>query len=154
MVLGFGFKASKTLVTNHRNRIMIRDLSTGRPISWRSLVGLTLILDVPPTCPAAHPVLLISHQPRQNQAEGGTAKIKVNPTEVRQEMCHPVVRCPIKRCMGYIFHFQCRKVTTESSTGSTSSNRIRTILTVQVREVPFAYKFGNTCQLTFSVSQC
>ena len=38
----------------------------------------------------AQPVLPISHQPGQNQAEGGTEKIKVNPTEVCQEMCHPV----------------------------------------------------------------
>ena len=50
---------------------------------------LTLIWDVPPSCPAAQPVLPISHQPWQNQAEGGTAKIKVNPTEVRQEMSRP-----------------------------------------------------------------
>ena len=49
-----------------------------------------MIWDVPPSCPGAQPVLPISHQPRQNQAEGGTAKIKVNPTQVRQEMCHPV----------------------------------------------------------------
>ena len=41
-------------------------------------------------CPAAQPVLPISYQPRQNQAEGGTAKIKANPTQVRQEMCYPV----------------------------------------------------------------
>ena len=34
----------------------------------------------------------MSHQPRQKQAEGGTAKIKVNPTQVRQEMGHPVYR--------------------------------------------------------------
>ena len=33
-----------------------------------------------------------THQPKQNPAEGGTAKIKVNPTQVRQEMCHPVQR--------------------------------------------------------------
>ena len=49
-----------------------------------------MIWDVPPSCPGAQPVLPISHQPRQNQAERGTAKIKVNPTQVRQEMCHPV----------------------------------------------------------------
>ena len=30
------------------------------------------------------------HQPRQNQAEDGTAKIKVNPTQGRQEMGLPV----------------------------------------------------------------
>ena len=57
-----------------------------------SLVELTLIWDIPPSCPAAQPVLPISHQPRQNQAEGGTAKIKVNPTQVRQEMGLPVER--------------------------------------------------------------
>ena len=42
------------------------------------------------SCPVAQPVLPASHQPRQNQADGGTVKIKVNPTEVRQEMGLPV----------------------------------------------------------------
>ena len=65
--------------------------TTRRSISWPTSVGLTLIWGVPPSCPAAQPVLPISHQPRQNQAEGGTAKNKVNPTEVRQEMDHPVL---------------------------------------------------------------
>ena len=46
-------------------------------------------MDVPPSCPPVQPVLPISHQPKQNQAEGVTAKIKVNPTEVRQEMDLP-----------------------------------------------------------------
>ena len=39
------------------------------------IVGLILIYDVPPTCPAAQPVQPTSHQPKQNQAEGGTAQI-------------------------------------------------------------------------------
>ena len=64
--------------------------STGRPISWRTSVGLTWIWDVPPSCPSAQPFLPISHQPRQNRAEGETDKIKVNPTQVRQEMGLPV----------------------------------------------------------------
>ena len=63
---------------------------TERPISCRAWVELTLIWDVPPSCPAAQPVLTISHQSGQNQAEGGTANIKVNPTQVRQEMGLPV----------------------------------------------------------------
>ena len=49
-----------------------------------------MIWDVPPACPAAQPVLPISHQPRHNWADSGTLKIKVNPTKVRQEMGHPV----------------------------------------------------------------
>ena len=53
-----------------------------------------MIWDVPPSCPGAQPVLPISHQPRQNKAERETAKIKVNPTQVRQEMCHPVEHLP------------------------------------------------------------
>ena len=60
--------------------------STGRPISWQTSVGLTLIWDVPPSCPAAQSVLPISHQPRQNQAEGGTVKVKVNPTQLSDQM--------------------------------------------------------------------
>ena len=69
-------------------------ICTGWPISWRTWVGLTLIWDVPPSCPAAQPVLPISHQPRQNQAEVGTAKIKVNPPQVRPpgdvSPCRPI----------------------------------------------------------------
>ena len=63
---------------NKRTCILQGDPSPGEP----GLGGL-LIWGVPPSCPAAQPVLPISHQPRQNQAEGGTAKIQVNPTEVR-----------------------------------------------------------------------
>ena len=49
--------------------------------SW---VGLTMICDVPSSCPLAQPVLPISHQPEQNQADGG----KVNPSQLSD---HPVV---------------------------------------------------------------
>ena len=42
---------------------------TGWTISWRTWVGLTLICDVPPSCPAAQPLLPISHQPKQNGAQ-------------------------------------------------------------------------------------
>ena len=38
--------------------------------------------DVPPSCSSVQQVLPLSHQPRQNQAEGVKAKIKVNPTQV------------------------------------------------------------------------
>ena len=40
---------------------------------------LTWFYDIPASCPAAEPLLPISHKSRQNQAEGGTAKIKANP---------------------------------------------------------------------------
>ena len=79
---------------------------TGWHISWWNSVRLTLIWDVSPSCPAAQPALPISHQPRQNQAEGGTAKILVNPTEVRQEMCHPVslsIINPIRELFAYLY---------------------------------------------------
>ena len=46
-------------------------------------VGLTLIWDVPRLAGRYCSYLL----PKQ---AGGTSQIKVNPTEVRQEMCHPV----------------------------------------------------------------
>ena len=51
---------------------------------------MILIWDVPACCPTAQAVLPISHQHRQNKAEGGTTKIKVNPTKVLQEMGPPV----------------------------------------------------------------
>ena len=74
--------------------------------SW---VGLTFICGVPPSCPPDQPVMPIYHQPRQNQAEGGTrylggtAKIKVNSTQVCQETGHPVhnTRCHTIRHVGY-----------------------------------------------------
>ena len=34
----------------------------------------------PPSCSLAQPILPISHQPKQNQAAGGTNKKEVNPT--------------------------------------------------------------------------
>ena len=64
-------------------QIVQGDTSPGEP-------GLTLIWDVPPSCPAAQPLLPNSHQPKQNWADNGTVKIQVNPTQVRQEMDHPV----------------------------------------------------------------
>ena len=38
-------------------------------------------LGVPPSCPAAQPLLPNSHQPNQNRADGGTLKIQVDPTQ-------------------------------------------------------------------------
>ena len=38
----------------------------------------------------AQPILPTSYQPKPQQAEGGTAKIKVNPTQLSDQMCHPV----------------------------------------------------------------
>ena len=54
-------------------------ISTGWPISWWTWVGLTLIWDVPLSCPPAQPLLLNSNQPKQNRADSGTVKIQVNP---------------------------------------------------------------------------
>ena len=59
----------------------------GRIVGW---FGLTLICSVSPSCPLAQPVLPISHQPKQNQADGVTAKIKVNPTQLSKKMPLPV----------------------------------------------------------------
>ena len=38
-------------------------------------------LGVPPSCPAAQPLLPNSHQPKQIRADSGTLKILVNPTQ-------------------------------------------------------------------------
>ena len=65
--------------------------STGRSIWSDSWVGLTRLCDVPPYCPLAQPVLPISHQPKPNQADGGTAQIKFNPTRLSGQMDHPVL---------------------------------------------------------------
>ena len=67
--------------------------TTRWPIWSDSWVRLTLIYDVPPTCALAQPVLPIPYQPKQNQAEGGTTKIKVNPTRLSDQMSHSVQRC-------------------------------------------------------------
>ena len=53
-------------------------------------VGLTLILMFHSSCPAAQPVLPILHQSRENWADCGISKIKVNLTQVRDLMVHPV----------------------------------------------------------------
>ena len=60
--------------------------------SQDSLVGLTMVKDVPPYCPVAQHGLPISRQPRQKQTEGGTAKSKVNPTILPNQMPLPVLQ--------------------------------------------------------------
>ena len=47
-------------------------------------------LGVPPSCQAAQPLLPNSDQPRQNWADSGTPKIRVNPTQVLGQMNRPV----------------------------------------------------------------
>ena len=54
-------------------------------------VRLTLIWMFHSACPSALPSLPISHQPKQNWTDGGTAKIEVNPTQVRDLLGHPVL---------------------------------------------------------------
>ena len=46
--------------------------------------------NVPLSCPGAQRVLPISHLPKQNQAEGGTAEIEVNPLQLSEQMPTPV----------------------------------------------------------------
>ena len=53
----------------------LTEVTTGWPIFSDSWVGLTLICVVPLSCLAVQPLLPTSHQPKQNQAEGGTARI-------------------------------------------------------------------------------
>ena len=48
-------------------------------------------LGVPLSCPAAQPLLPNFHLPKQNLADGGTTKIKVNTTQVSGQMNHPVM---------------------------------------------------------------
>ena len=73
----------RRVLTNGR---VVQGGPSGRIVGW-----LTLICNVPPFGPAAQPLLPISHQPKQNQAEGGTNKIEVNPTQLSDQMDHPVV---------------------------------------------------------------
>ena len=47
--------------------------------SISSDVGLNLVYDVSLSCPAAQPLLPTSHQPKQDQAEGGRAKTQSQP---------------------------------------------------------------------------
>ena len=57
----------------------------------QTLVGSTLIRMFHSSCPAVLPIILpISHQPKQNQADSGTAKIKVNPTILPDHMPKPI----------------------------------------------------------------
>ena len=48
------------------------------------------IRDVPPSYPVAQLFLAKSYLPKQNWADSGTPKIKVNPTKVCELMEHPV----------------------------------------------------------------
>ena len=50
-------------------------------------VGLTFICYVPP----AQPFLPISHQPKQNRAEDGTAKNQSQPNQLSEQMPLPIL---------------------------------------------------------------
>ena len=70
--------------------------------------------DVPPYCPAAQPLLPNSHQPKQNWADGGTTKIKVNPTQISEQMNHQI----LAHKKHHIKHFQiCQKTRQRKSLG-------------------------------------
>ena len=45
---------------------------------------------VPQSCLVDQPVMPLSHQPKQNQADGGTTKMKINPTQLSEQMVLPV----------------------------------------------------------------
>ena len=62
---------------------------TGRGIWSLSWVGLTIILTVPPPCPAAMTILPHSHLPQTKLADSGTTK-NVNPTQIHEQMPHTV----------------------------------------------------------------
>ena len=58
----------------------------------QTLVVMTWIWMFYSSCTAALLILPISHRPKQNWADRGTAKIKGNPTiQVGHRLCHPVV---------------------------------------------------------------
>ena len=56
----------------------------------RTLVGLPIILNVPPPCPVDQPIPPNFHLPKQDQADRGMIKIIVNPTMERVSQSHPV----------------------------------------------------------------
>ena len=64
--------------------------NTGRTGRSRTWVGLTLIRKFHTSCPVAKHILPNSHQPEQNWADGGIAKIKVGPSQVGDLLAHPV----------------------------------------------------------------
>ena len=58
----------------------------------RYWVGMTLICYVPPSCQADQPGLPISYQPKQNQADDGTDRVKVDSTQQSEQMFFPVLQ--------------------------------------------------------------
>ena len=68
-----------------------KKITHGGPSIWSdSWIRLTLIYDVPLVYPLVQPVLLISHQPRQNLAEFGTTATQVILTLLSEQMNLPV----------------------------------------------------------------
>ena len=56
----------------------------------RDLGWVDFDLVVASSCPAAQPLLPNSYQPKQNWADIGTTKVKVNPTQVFEQKNRPV----------------------------------------------------------------
>ena len=94
-----GFKTSLTVDHNGHirphlyltNRVLISDIHcTGGPISWRTSVGLTLILVVPPSAWFCLGWWEIGGTGWAVRQDGGKSQIKANLTEVCQEMPPPL----------------------------------------------------------------
>ena len=73
-------------------------------VCWWTWVGLTLILAVPPSAWICLGWWEIGRTGWAAGKDGGTSKIKVNPTQVRQQMCHPVQRASVSSAHYHISH--------------------------------------------------
>ena len=69
--------------------LMHGEPSARGPRTW---AGLTLILAVSPSCPAALPILPNSQLPNQNRAVAETAWTIVKPTQVHKQMTLAVLK--------------------------------------------------------------
>ena len=83
----------KCLKPYHKESSKLSETCTGWLWWSGTLVGFTLIFNVPPPCPVDQPIPPNSHLPKQNQVDRGMTKIIVNPTQVHNHQNHPVVEC-------------------------------------------------------------
>ena len=75
----------------HTIRISVGSIPIPQGLPFHSFIcpgWVGFDLGVPPSCPAAQPLLPNCNQPRQNWADSGTPKIPVNPTQVLGQMNH------------------------------------------------------------------
>ena len=114
---------------------------TGWPISWRTWVGLTWVLTVPQSARFCLDWWEFGRSGWAARQDDGTSQIKVNPTQVRQEMGHPVLL--MKFNFVIIIHVENNQIWNESLSLFCQRSQQTDVTTMQLGHIHTCAKYSS-----------